>query len=161
MRYLAIVVTILCGLVASSDAAQPDKCNGPEFRQFDFWIGSWQVRKPDGTVIGKNEIARVSGSCAVREQWDGATGITGTSLSYYDPADSKWHQDWVGSDGSILHLKGGLSGADMVLSQTEGAKVDRVTWTPSSDGKVKQQWDQSTDGGKTWKTAFVGLYERG
>ena len=38
------------------------------------------------------------------------------SINYYDPADRKWHQDWVGGDGTILHLRGELVGNAMVLS---------------------------------------------
>ena len=159
MRLFLIGVAALTGVVAGLKAEQPDKCSGPEFRQFDFWLGSWLVRKPDGTVVGTNEISRISGSCAVREQWSGKTGNTGMSLSYYDPTDKKWHQDWVGSDGHILHLEGGLAGNDMVLSHVAGANVDRVAWTPLPDGKVKQVWELSTDGGRTWKSAFIGIYE--
>jgi hypothetical protein len=156
--FAGLVSLILAGL---SPAAEPPKaCAGPEFRQFDFWIGSWLVRNESGKEIGRNDITHSAGSCALLESWKGGTGIAGTSVSYYDPFDSKWHQDWVGSDGSILHLVGGLSGQTMVLTQRQGNALDRVTWTPLPDGKVKQQWEQSTDAGKTWKTSFAGIYER-
>ncbi len=32
-----------------------------------------------------------------------------------------------------------------------------ITWTPNADGSVRQHWETSEDG-KTWKTAFDGLY---
>jgi len=52
----------------------------------------------------------------------------------------------------------------MVLSdETRTGKshfINRITWTPLSGGKVKQQWDISTDNGKTWQISFVGLYEK-
>lgn len=35
-------------------------------------------------------------------------------------------------------------------------RTERITWTPNADGTVRQHWEQSTDGGKTWTTAFDG-----
>ncbi len=137
-------------------------CEGPEFRQFDFWIGSWIVRDPSGKQVGTSEINAVSGSCAIREQWKGAGGTDGTSLNYYDPAGKRWHQDWVGSDGTILQLEGGMEGKAMVMSARKTtatvASLNRITWTPLAEGKVKQAWDVSEDDGKTWKPSFVGIY---
>jgi hypothetical protein len=48
----------------------------------------------------------------------------------------------------------------MILSQRKADMVDRVTWTPLPEGKVQQEWEQSVDGGKNWKSAFLGFYER-
>ena len=88
---------------------------------------------------------------------------TGMSINYYDPEDRKWHQDWVGGDGTILHLAGGLVGNAMVLSGVtksgKGMTLNRITWTPLPGGKVKQEWSTSDDDGKTWQTSFVGIYE--
>jgi hypothetical protein len=41
-----------------------------------------------------------------------------------------------------------------------GEQIDRITWTPNPDGSVRQHWEQSTDGGKSWQTAFDGLYRK-
>jgi hypothetical protein len=38
--------------------------------------------------------------------------------------------------------------------------VERITCTPQKDGTVQQKWDQSTDGGATWATQFLGIYTR-
>jgi len=52
----------------------------------------------------------------------------------------------------------------MVLSgESKGARgtiINRITWTPLPDGKVKQEWETSTNTGKSWKTSFVGIYEK-
>jgi hypothetical protein len=37
---------------------------------------------------------------------------------------------------------------------------ERITWTPNSDGSVRQHWESSTDNGKSWQTGFDGLYRR-
>jgi hypothetical protein len=101
----------------------------------------------------------------LRENWRGAGGGTGTSLNFWSPEDRKWHQTWVGTGGSFLFLEGGLVDGKMVLSGTTHdtagtAQTERITWTPSPDSTVRQQWDQSRDGGKTWTTAFLGIYRR-
>lgn len=139
-------------------------CVAPEFRQFDFWLGKWNVTDPQGKQLGTSEISRASEGCAVREQWTSARGTTGMSINYYDEADHQWHQDWVGGNGTILHLRGGLKSGAMVLTgESRGGKgtiINRITWTPLADGKVQQQWETSTNTGKTWKTIFVGIYEK-
>jgi hypothetical protein len=157
--YALLPFLIIASLSASSLAAET--CTGPEFKQFDFWIGSWNVKNSEGKEVGRNEISRASSGCALLEHWTGATGVTGVSISNYDSTDEKWHQHWIGSDGQPLDLIGGISGIAMILSQTHGnGRVDRVTWTPLADGRVKQEWESSTDDGKNWKTAFLGFYER-
>ncbi len=139
-------------------------CVAPEFRQFDFWLGHWKVTNPQGNQVGTSEISRASEGCAIREQWKSASGSNGMSINYYDSADHKWHQDWVGGDGLILHLQGKLVDSVMVLSgqskTTRGIVLNRITWTPLPDGKVKQEWSISPDDGRTWKTSFVGIYQK-
>ena len=53
---------------------------------------------------------------------------------------------------------------DLVLTGTHAVRgkstTERITWTPHPDGTVRQHWEQSTDGGQTWTTAFDGLYRR-
>lgn len=144
--------------------SQPPACVAPEFRQFDFWLGKWKVTDPQGNQVGTSEISRVSEGCAIREQWTSASGKGGMSINYYDADDLQWHQDWVGGDGTILHLRGGLKAGAMVLSgESKGSKgtvINRITWTQLPDGKVKQQWETSIDTGTNWKVAFVGTYEK-
>jgi hypothetical protein len=149
---------------ATGASRPPLACVAPEFRQFDFWLGRWKVMNPQGKEIGTSEISRVSEGCAVREQWKSASGSSGTSINYYDADNHKWHQDWVGGDGTILHLHGGLAGNAMVLSgQSKTANkivLNRITWTPLPGGKVKQEWATSPDDGRTWQISFVGIYEK-
>ena len=86
------------------------------------------------------------------------------SINYFDPADHEWHQDWIGGDGTILHLHGGLVSGAMVLDgnsiSAKGTVMNRIAWTPLPEGKVKQEWSTSSDNGGTWQTSFVGIYEK-
>jgi len=170
MKFLAPIALALA-LISTSWAesptpapSQPPACVAPEFRQFDFWLGKWKVTNSQGQQVGTSEISRQSEGCAIREQWTSAFGKGGMSINYYDPVENKWHQDWVGGDGTILHLRGNLKDGTMVLSgEGKGAKgtvINRITWTPLPDGKVRQEWATSTNTGTTWKIAFVGVYEK-
>lgn len=165
--FSSLIVSVSAVTPTPTGTPQPSPtpaCTATEFRQFDFWVGNWKVINPRGKQAGTSEITRASEGCAIREQWKSASGTTGMSINYYDPNDREWHQDWVGGDGVILHLHGSLTGNAMVLTglttTIEGTVVNRITWTPLSDGKVRQEWSTSSDDGKTWKTAFVGIYEK-
>ena len=139
-------------------------CDAPQFREFDFWIGDWQVFKPDGTVAGTNRIEQEYGGCVLHEHYQTAKGYSGESLNTYDLGRKRWHQTWVDNTSTLLLLDGNLQGHAMVLegSTTDAAGVvtrHRITWTPNDDGSVRQHW-QSTDATGTWVTAFDGLYRR-
>ena len=142
----------------------PPGCPSAEHRQFDFWIGDWDV-KANGKVVGRNVITREHGGCVIHEQYTGVTGYTGASLNMYDASRKRWHQTWVDNAGLLLELNGEFTGGRMVL---RGETIDsagkttlgRITWTPGADGTVRQLWEQSPDGGKTWSVAFDGIYSR-
>jgi hypothetical protein len=134
-----------------------------EAREFDFWLGDWEVSGPDGRAVGRNSITAVCAGRVLAEAWTGSGGVEGTSLSSWDEARKRWHQTWMDSTGSTLFLDGGLVGDAMVL---EGEAPDdedpartqrhRITWTPL-DGEVRQLWEVSDDGA-TWSVAFDGRY---
>jgi hypothetical protein len=136
----------------------------PESRQFDFWVGDWEVTNPAGKVAGRSRIELVAGGAGVLENWTGASGYTGRSLNAWNAGRKQWQQYWVGSDGGVLELVGGIVEGRMVLSaerEVRGQRrLERITWTPQADGTVRQHWEQSTDNGKTWATAFDGLYRK-
>lgn len=157
-----IAISLTMNLGAQTPPSPPPL--PPEARQFDFWVGEWEVTNPAGKVAGVNRIEIIAGGAGLLEQWSGASGYTGRSLNAWNPAKKEWQQYWVGSDGGVLELNGGLVDGRMVLSadrEVEGKRrIDRITWTPNADGTVRQLWGQSSDDGKTWTTAFDGLYRR-
>jgi hypothetical protein len=140
-----------------------DPCGAPEHRQFDFWIGEWNVMGPNGRVGGSSSIEREYNGCLIVENWSGPSGVpAGTSQNFYNRADGKWHQNWIDVEANgPLWLAGGLDeSGSMVLmdSDPDANPLNRITWTPNPDGTVRQHWESSTDGGATWSTAFDGLY---
>ncbi len=153
---------------ASAQSPPPPACVAPEHRQFDFWLGEWDViGGPNAeTVVGRNTIVRVASGCALREHWVNNGGNDGHSLNVYDRATKRWTQFWIGSDGVVLRLEGGLrdDGAmamEGVLPDGKGGvQKQRIVWTPKPDGRVEQRWETSDDDGAHWQTAFLGIYRR-
>jgi hypothetical protein len=137
-------------------------CNTPEFRQFDFWLGDWDVTSataPGTTSL--NRITLVNDGCTLREEYTTPTGYAGTSLNFYDAVRKLWHQTWIDNQGGALYLEGGIEGEAMVLRTVGDAQVvQRITWTRLEDGRVRQLWESTADGGKTWTIAFDGYYRR-
>lgn len=136
-----------------------------EARQFDFWLGDWNVFTPDGKKAGENRIEKISAGWGLLENWTSAGGGDGKSLNTWRPQQRQWQQFWVGTGGA-LELTGRLDAAGrMVLTgrQTNGRGepvINRITWTPNADGTVRQLWEQSKDEEQTWMTVFDGLYKR-
>jgi hypothetical protein len=160
----ALVLLAIPSVRAQAPAAQP-ACSSAEHRQFDFWIGDWEVKRADGKPAGRNVITREHGGCVIHEQYTGVTGYTGASLNMYDPGRKRWHQTWVDNAGLLLELNGEFTNGAMVLRgetlDAQGkATLGRITWTPRADGTVRQVWEQSTDGGATWVVAFDGIYSK-
>lgn len=143
----------------------PPTCKGPEHRQFDFWVGSWNVTV-NGKPTGTNRIESGHQGCVLIEHWTAVGGGTGISLNFYDRQRRQWHQTWIGSSGGALYLNGGLKDGAMVLQSSAvpqpggGTIIHRITWSPLAGGDVRQHWESSTDNGKTWTTAFDGRYSR-
>ncbi|MDJ0918218.1 MAG: hypothetical protein QNJ05_10665 [Woeseiaceae bacterium] len=137
-----------------------------DFNAFDFWVGDWDVHTADGTLAGENSIAKVHNGCLVTESWQGVQGSVGTSINYLDRVNDEWVQIWNDAGGSQINIRGGLTDDGMLLVGkihyiSNGTTADfRGLWTPLSDGRVRQFFEQSVDGGKTWTTWFEGFYTK-
>jgi hypothetical protein len=160
IRAIAIVLTSMASSLASGAPA----CSSPAHRQFEFWIGDWRVLRPDGSVAGTNHITLEYGGCVVHEHYVTGKGYSGESLNVYDASRKVWHQSWVDTDGLLLILEGHWNGKSMAL---EGRAPDangkivrqRITWTPNTDGSVRQLWESADDTG-AWTVVFDGKYTK-
>jgi len=175
-RTLLTAMTVTAALSAPAIAAEtnatptpsppPPACTSAQHRQFDFWLGQWDVTNPAGQLAGHSRIESILGGCVLLENWDSPSGVSGKSFNLFNGDSGHWEQFWVDNSGARLHLAGGLEGGKMVLrgeqdkpgAQTGQKQHERITWTPNADGSVRQHWETSTDDGKTWKTSFDGLY---
>ncbi len=110
----------------------------------------------DGTdrPAGKSRIESILNHCSIAEHWSSARGGDGKSYNAYDAELKQWQQFWVSEGGTTLLL---LEGEHRVGG---APRRERITWTPNEDSSVRQLWEQSSDGGKSWTPAFDGLYRR-
>jgi hypothetical protein len=159
-----LLATIMVSPAPGQEPQNPS-CSDASFRQFDFWLGTWEVKDASGKIAGSNTVRAQHQGCAISEEWRSATGSAGSSINYYDPRTSRWKQIWI-SPGALLEMSGGLQGQEMIL---EGPLQDlmqsrttllRGVWTPLPDGRVRQHFTESKDGGKTWDEWFDGYYQR-
>ena len=138
-----------------------------EARRFDFWVGEWDVRAPAGPVVGRSAVERVSGGCALLENWTPLRGGgSGKSLTAYNAALKQWQQYWVGHAGGVTEYRRGEWRDSTLVLMGEGqnaqgaAMLVRLQFTLMPGGIVRQYGDQSTDGGKTWTTGYDLFYHR-
>jgi hypothetical protein len=161
----ALILSALLMLAAGALAAQDRlACADEKSHEFDFWIGEWQVWSGDD-IAGTNSIQPILDGCVLQESWLGARGSAGSSFNFYNPQTGKWQQFWVWRRGTTLELSGGFAEGKMTLEGDsvgrDGETVrNRITWYDNEDKTVRQHWQVSKDNGKTWETAFDGLYRR-
>jgi hypothetical protein len=144
---------------------QSHPCSRPECRQFDFWVGEWNVHGPNGSKAGTNRIEPILNRCALQENWTNAAGSGGRSLNYFHPGRKKWVQVWVDAQGGVIEIEGEYRDGAMHFrgrnTAADGSwEPCRASWTLLEDGRVRQFWEQSRDGGDTWYTWFDGIYSR-
>ncbi len=137
-----------------------------KFSEFDFWLGEWDVHTANGSYAGKNRIEKVQAGCVLVENWVSVTGVPGMSMNYFDISSNEWVQVWSGAGGTQIVIRGGLSDEGLLLEGqinyvANGTSAPfRGLWTPLPDGRVRQFFEQSSDGGETWAPWFEGFYTR-
>jgi tetratricopeptide (TPR) repeat protein len=146
-------------------------CDGiPEHRQFDFWLGQWDVRPfatPNAPPTARSIIERANGNCTIVENYYTKGGYTGKSFNIYDVTQKKWRQFWNDNGGTVIEFWGEYDAAEKALKyrsesvNAQGQKqFGKMTFYHLGPDTVRQLWEVSTDGGKTWTVAFDGLYTR-
>jgi ketosteroid isomerase-like protein len=158
MSLLIAAFYACCPLAVFAAPAQPPPCSAAAYRQFDFWLGEWDVFEEGGsTREARATVTRAQGDCGLREQYQGSDGGGGESLSMYDPVSGEWQQTWLSSHGQIVFIHGNPKGDAMVLSGTDhrasGRRLVRGVWKPEAAG-VRETAETSTDEGKTWTPWF-------
>lgn len=131
------------------------------YRKFDFWVGEWDVYI-QGQKIAESSITNTNGDCGILENWRPTNSNGGNSISYYDPTDKKWKQNWV-AGGSVSHYEEpeNYTDGDIQLIAKGNGNWFRMIWTHNKvDDTVRQTQESSTDEGKTWTMGFDGLYKR-
>lgn len=164
-----IIFLVLLSATFSFEAKAQSKkapCDTQKHKEFDFWVGDWNVYNKDGKIIGTNKLVKMQSGCVMQENWESKAGPSkGTSYNYVNLTDNSWNQVWVDNSGFSLVLKGNLKDKSMVLKSKlvkskRGNYYNRVTWTPNEDGSVTQVWDYLSEEGKVITEAFRGIYKK-
>ena len=167
VRLTAAACALAAALGGPAAAAPPDvpHCAGPEYRQFDFWLGDWDAYDADALEkpAARVRVEAILEGCAVHEVYTGFNGAVGESFSIYDASRRVWHQTWVTNRGQLLVLEGESRDGRMTLRATEttaaGPVLWRGVWIPQESG-VRETAETSSDGGRTWKPRFDMLFRR-
>jgi hypothetical protein len=172
-KLLIIITLIIAVPVFAQDAQTPPPqqpvfpCEDDEqFSEFDFWVGKWDVHIADGTLVGENLIKKAERGCVLVENWKSARGGTGMSINYFDKTTNEWVQIWNDASGSQINIRGGITSEGMLLEGTIHYVANGTTapfrglWTLLPDGRVRQFFEQSNDGGESWQGWFEGFYSR-
>lgn len=155
---------------------KPFDCSAPEHRQFDFWIGAWDVvpnapapsAPPAPRPPASNVVERAHHGCVLIENWDDKVGGTGQSFNVYDRVRRRWHQTWVDSTGGLHQYEGELKDGNMVFigevplppaSRFQGRRTVRLSFIPMGPDKVRQ-FSESLNSDGTWSVNYDLIYTR-
>jgi hypothetical protein len=182
-----LALLLLCAAVAinplaagedPSDSVSPE-WSGPMFRQFDFWIGRWDVtlriRQDDGSWTDSSEsvakIYSILDGKAILELWDEkkvGAAIRGYSLRYFDPEQKKWmlYLNWPGKNrsstsslvGEFRHGRGEFFAT--FKNQKDEEILQRYSFSDATPTSLR--WDDaySKDGGLTWSNNWIMEFTR-
>ena len=135
--------------------------NTPEFHQFDFWIGEWDVFTLQNQKGGDSRIERIIKGCVILENWTGTSGYEGKSFNHYDPQTKKWYQYWIDQNSTVTTYEGEYSEKDkaIIFYSYDHAKdtnpyLVRLTFFDIDPNTVRQFSQKSTDDGKTWTSTI-------
>jgi len=139
--------------------------DAPERKQFDFWLGDWDVSWSD-TGKGTNSITKEMNGMVIHEHFSSpADKYKGESWSMYNRVKKVWQQTWVDNGGEYLVLEGGMKDGKMELTmeKKDGAgkpiTLSMVFYNISTES-FDWEWRSSADKGKTWKSLWKIHYAR-
>jgi hypothetical protein len=141
----------------------------PKFKEFDFWLGTWDVR-PNGSPTAppsRNVITKILNGCVLLESYSTSLGFTGQSYNIYDRTRNKWFQKWVDVSGGLHEYAGELRDGNMAMEgdtpvgpPSTGRVRTRLTFFPRPDGSVRQFSERTVDDGKTWQVNYDLIYTK-
>ena len=155
-------------LVEQATRNQKPCAYAAENRQFDFWVGEWNVVTTQGGVsAGTSKIERILNDCVILENWTSLNNpYQGKSYNTYNTSLKRWEQFWVDNSQGMIHFYGELKDGIMdywtdEIPQGDGQKLKRhLQFIPQGPDRVRQFSQGSTDGGKTWMVEYDFTYNR-
>jgi hypothetical protein len=163
---------------------QRPPCASTEARQFDFWIGTWDIRQSilrrDGSWLSlpaRTSVRPALDGCALVEQWEGEVmffweGMTeprrrsGLSVRAYDPETKQWYIHWMDTGATRFgppFIGGFIDGRGQFVRETEapdGKRLDRITFQDVTESSLDWELAVSADGGSSWQPVWRMRMER-
>ena len=174
IRVLLPFVLLVAGVCAApAQVKVQSPCASPEFRQFDFWVGQWELSWPASAATerkpgsGTNRIERALDDCVIVEHFTGTPGmeLRGMSVSTFNRRKGKWQQTWVDNSGGYLDFVGEFKDGQMILVReaVDGKNrkfLQRMVWKNIKPDSLDWSWERSDDGGQNWKVMWPIHYQR-
>ncbi len=176
-RLLSFALLLFLSLPASLGAQ--GACQG-EYRQFDFWIGEWDVlsrnRPTDesrwyDTGMATARVYPVVAGCGMVEHWRGhAFGnfLVGFSLRAFNPQSGQWNLAllWPNSGeprfgemaGGFRHNRGEFYSGG--LSADGDTTLTRFSFSDVTPNSVRWQDGFSVDNGRSWNSGWIMEFTR-
>jgi len=168
-----VLLLVLTVVFAVEINGQKTPCTtDPIYRQFDFWIGDWEVFRTDGKKAGDSKIELILDSCIILENWKSANifnglNYAGKSFNTYNAITKQWQQTWVDNMGGTVEFLEGHHEDNKMIFRTkpfslskDTVAVRRLTFYNLGKDKVRQYSEISKDDNKTWVKEYDLEYRR-
>lgn len=177
------------GAVRASDVgairAASSSCSGAAHRQFDFWVGDWEVEQEiltrEGSYLelpARSSVRRVLDGCALLERWQGRVQffwegmpepepLEGLSVRSYDEEIGGWRIHWMDSRDPTFGppFVGGFDGDTGTFTREtvgrDGAVLmSRIRFVRLDAERVDWDLSVSTDAGASWTALWRMRFRR-
>lgn len=149
---------------------RPAGCTAAENRQFDFWLGEWDVSPSiatSGIIVAESTISLHDQGCVIMENWRPFAGAHGHSLNIYDATDQSWHQVWMDATGRRTEYRGTLQDGVLRMDnlnpwpdQNGNAQRLRMNFQ-ALDANTVRQWGETFDAATNqWVVSWDLTYRR-
>jgi len=183
MAVLAALLVATAAAISAQQAAAPTGlCPDVRSREFDFWVGDWDVtnrhRRPESddpvwyeTGPAVDRVSPVVDGCAVFDHWTGTLSydrVVGFGMAAFDPARGLWdlallwpsrnRPTFSNFTGEFRHGRGEFfaEGVD-----THGRpQTTRITYSDVRPDAFRWDLALSGDSGITWRTSWIQEYTR-
>lgn len=163
-------LTRLRALEANGAVVQqrPPGCAATENRQFDFWLGEWDVSNSGTTnLVAESSITLADQGCVILEYWRPFQGASGHSINGYDAIAKEWKQTWIDATGRITPYAGTMQDGTLFMDDRSNPsppgvkfKKRRMNFRPI-DANTVRQWGEGWDEAKqAWVVTWDLTYRR-
>ena len=148
---------------------RPAGCTSAESRQFDFWLGEWDVSPGQSSVVVAESVITVHDQgCVILENWRPFRDAHGHSINAYDAANQSWRQTWVDAGGTITQYVGAQDADGVIRLDNMGAgpgdrpptERRRMNFVRVDENTVRQWGELYEEAAQSWKTEWAFLYRR-